>query len=115
MSQETLDFNEFLHVRKLTYSRPKYTQEYRLVKSILLILTWIGFGLNYELIGITFEDLKIYLDVNYASISIGPVLRNIGYVVVTLLLGLVLERIERYSDVIMALASIIIASSRIIY
>ena len=115
MEEDTVDFNEFLHVKKLTYSRAKYTSEYRFIKSILLVLTWISFGFNYELIGITFEDLKVYLNVNYASISIGPVLRNIGYLTLTLFLGLILERIERYSDVLMAFASGIIALSKYFY
>jgi len=94
------------------YRAPKYTPTYRWIKSILLLLTWISFGLNFELIGITLEDLKIFLKVNYTSVSLGPVLRNFGYLSLTLPLGLVLDKISKYSDLLMAAASAVIALSK---
>ena len=93
----------------------KYSGRYRWLKSILLVLTWISFGLNFELIGITLEDLKIYLSVNYTQISAGPVLRNIGYCSLTILLGAFLDGIKKYSDLLMVLASILIAISKYRY
>jgi hypothetical protein len=81
---------------------------YRLIKTFLLILTWISFGLNFELIGSTMEDLKIYLDVNYSKYSFGLVLRNTGYLTLTFLLGFILDKLTSYADILMALSSLIL-------
>ena len=96
-----------------TYSKTKYSMKYRLTKTFLMILTWICFGLNFEMIGITLEDLRVYLDVNYAQISFGLVLRNVGYLSLTLLFGLVFEKIAKYSDSYMAISSALIGLSLI--
>ena len=92
-------------------SNEKYSFNYRVIKTLLLILTWITFGLNFELIGSTMEDLKLYLDVNYSTYSFGLVLRNVGYLTVTLMLGFLLDRFTAYSDVLMAFSSIVIGIS----
>ncbi len=99
-------------IENIGYRSPRYTHLYRWTKSALLLLTWISFGLNFELIGITLEDLKIFLSVDYKRISLGPVLRNIGYLSLTLPLGLVLDRISSYLDLLMAAASGVIALSK---
>ena len=114
MSSDEIDYVDFLRKnerKKCKYTPPKYTLTYRWLKSSLLVLAWISFGLNFELIGITLEDLKIYLNVNYTSVSLGPVLRNIGYLSLTIFLGLILDRIAKYSDLLMAGASAAIALS----
>lgn len=93
-------------------SKPEaYTLYYRFIKTILLILAWISFGLNFEIIGPTFEDLKIYLKVNYSSISFVLVLRNVGYLALTLLFGLLLDKYSRHSEYLMACSSALIAAS----
>lgn len=111
MSSQETDISDFKARKKLTYKPPKYTRIYRWVKSSLLLLTWVSFGINFELIGITLEDLKIFLNVNYASISLGPVLRNTGYLCLTLVLGVFLDKISKYSELLMAGASALIALS----
>ncbi|CAF1128487.1 unnamed protein product [Brachionus calyciflorus] len=88
-----------------------YTLNYRIIKTTLLIFAWISFGLNLEIIGPTFEDLKIYLQVNYSSISFALVLRNIGYLILTILFGLVLDKYSKYSETLMSIASAVIAIS----
>jgi hypothetical protein len=93
---------------KATKQKEKYSFNYRIVKTALLIFTWISFGLNFEMIGSTMEDLKIFLDVNYSKYSFGLVLRNSGYLAFTLSLGLCMDRITNYSDILIAVASLFI-------
>ena len=90
----------------------RHSTNYKLVKTILLIFTWISFGLNFEMIGPTLEDLRILLNVNYTSISFALVLRNFGYLMLTLLFGLVLDKISKFSEVLMAIASALVALSK---
>lgn len=90
----------------------KYTLKYRLLKTLLLILAWISFGLNFEMIGPTFEDLKIYLNINYSAISFGLILRNFGYMALTLVFGFVLDKVSHYSEALMAFSSAVVALSK---
>ena len=92
----------------VTKPKQKYSFNFRIVKTALLILTWISFGLNFEMIGSTMEDLKIFLDVNYSKYSFGLVLRNSGYLAFTLLLGFCMDRLTNYSDILMAVSSVLI-------
>jgi fucose permease len=78
----------------------------------MLIAAWISFGLNYEMIGPTFEDLKVYLEINYTQISFGLVLRNLGYMGLSLALGVVFDKVSHFSDLLMALSSVVIGLSK---
>lgn len=102
-SDDTIECNH-----SITKSKEKYSFNYKIVKTGLLILTWISFGLNFEMIGSTMEDLKIFLDVNYSTYSFGLVLRNSGYLAFTLMLGFCLDRLTNYSDILMAVSSLLI-------
>ena len=92
----------------------KYTTNYRFVKTALLILAWISLGTNLELIGPTFEDLKIFIDVDYSALSFGLILRNVAYLSLTILFGLVLDKFSAYSELIMAVSSAIMALGSIL-
>ena len=86
-----------------------YTKQYRLVKTLLLVMAFIVYGLNFEMVGPTLEDLRIQMNVNYTEISFGLVLRNLSFLIFSLLFGvLILNRITQYSDMFMALASLMI-------
>jgi fucose permease len=89
----------------------KYTSRYRLAKTTLLILAFISFGLNFELIGPTLEDLRVYLNVNYSEISFSLVLRSIGYLGLTVVFGLFLDKLSNYFDTLMSISSLIVAIS----
>jgi fucose permease len=89
-----------------------FSFQYRLVKTGMLIAAWISFGLNYEMIGPTFEDLKVYLEINYTQISFGLVLRNLGYMGLSLALGVVFDKVSHFSDLLMALSSVVIGLSK---
>lgn len=86
-----------------------YTSNYRMTKTILLILAWISLGLNLEMIGSTLEDLKIFLNVDYSTISFSIILRNCSYLVVTIFLGLVLDKCAHFSELLMSFASFVMA------
>lgn len=111
--EDDIEIRDFTASNREKGASIKYDHQYRWIKSLLLVVTWISFGLNFELIGITLEDLKIYLGVNYTSISFGLVLRNIGYCSLTIFLGVFLDRIKRHTDFLMALSSILIALSKV--
>lgn len=88
----------------------KYSNRYRLVKTLLLIFTFISFGLNFEMIGPTFEDLRVLYDLDYSRISFVLVLRNIGYFILTFVFGLVLHKLgNHHHDLLIAAASAITA------
>ena len=87
----------------------KYSLRYRFMKTGLLIFAWIVYSLNYEMIGPTFEDLRHYMNINYSMISLAIVIRNLGFFIVTLLFGLVFDRISKYSDTFIGLCSFFIA------
>lgn len=87
----------------------KYTFNYRVLKTVILIMAWISFGLNFEIIGSTLEDLKIYLDVDYKSVSFSLVNRSIGYLLVISFCGIIFDRYSNYSDLIMAICCLFIA------
>lgn len=83
----------------------KYTINYRIVKTIVLILAWVSLGVNLEMIGPTLEDLKIFLNIDYSTISIALILRNVSYLGVTVVFGLFLQKFTNYYELIMAFSS----------
>jgi hypothetical protein len=86
-----------------------YTMRYRILKTLLLVAAWISFGMNFEVIGSTLEDLKLYLNVDYRSVSFNLVVRNIGYLTVISFAGYLFDRFNHYSDLFMCLSSVCFA------
>jgi fucose permease len=101
-------FNEIEMVAKQA-SPSLYSFRYRLFKTTLLILAWISFGMNFELIGSTLEDLKLFLAVDYQAVSSNLVARNVGYLLFVFLSGYLLDKYANYSDLLMAVSSICFA------
>ena len=87
----------------------KYTYLYRIVKTCLLVLAWVSFGINNEIVGSTLEDLRILLDSNYENISLALELRGLGYLIFVLFSGYLYDNFKEYSDLIMAIASFFFA------
>ena len=83
----------------------KYTMKYRIVKTLVLILAWVSLGVNLEMIGPTLEDLKIFLNIDYSTISLALILRNFSYLGVTVIFGLFLQKCTKYYELIMAFSS----------
>ena len=96
--------NHLKHKEKL--NNP-YSTKYRIIKTILMIYAWISFGIQLEPIGVALEDLRILLNVDYSSISIALVSRSISYMIVTLFIGFVIDRLNKYSDFMMGFASLL--------
>lgn len=101
--------NEFDENEEEVHEIDRYTTKYRLIKTVLLTLAWVSFGLNNELVGPTFEDLKILLSLNYQKISLALVLKNVGYLVMVPISGVILDKFSKYADLIMAVCSILYA------
>lgn len=89
-------------------SKNSYSQKYRIIKTILMICAWISFGLNFELIGTALEDLKILLNVDYRNMANSYILRNTSYMIVTVFIGLVMDKLSNYSETLMAFAKALI-------
>ncbi len=60
-----------------------------------------------EPIGVALEDLRILLDVDYKSISVALVSRSISYMVVTVFIGFVIDKLSKYSEFMMAFAKLL--------
>jgi hypothetical protein len=87
----------------------KYTYLYRIVKTCLLVLAWVSFGINNEIVGSTLEDLRILLNSNYENISLALELRGLGYLIFVLFSGVFYDKFSDYADLIMAIASFFFA------
>lgn len=89
-------------------SSSRYSMKYRIIRSIFLIYSWISLGFNMELIGPCLEDLRILLGVNYQSISFALIVRNIGYLSLTLISGYIHDKLGNYTDLLMAISNLFI-------
>ena len=92
----------------------KYTLVYRIIKTCLLVFAWVSFGINNEIVGSTFEDLRILLNLNYEFISFGLVLRGFGYLIMILFSGFLYDKLSAYADLIMAISSFVFAMRKLI-
>lgn len=96
-----------IHINESTNSKVK--MRFRILKTLLLVAAWISFGMNFEVIGSTLEDLKLFLQVDYQSVSFNLVLRNIGYLVMVSFSGYIFDCFPRYYDLFMCLSSVLFA------
>ena len=80
----------------------KYSFKYRMIKTSLLILAWISFGLQNELIGPTYEDLKILLSINNEQISFALTLKAFASLITVPIGGILLDKFTKYADFFMA-------------
>ena len=85
-----------------------YSLKYRIFKTLLMILAWVSFGMNNQLLSTSLEDLKIFLNVDYQHISMATVSRITGYMICNVLCSFFLDRLNKKSDLMMAIAKIII-------
>ena len=92
----------------------KYSSNYRVLKTFLLFIAWVSFGMNNELIGPTFEDLKILLNLTYDGISTGLVIRLMGTLSMMFLSGYIYDNMSYYADLLMALSGFLMVLRKII-
>ncbi|CAF0745945.1 unnamed protein product [Brachionus calyciflorus] len=86
-----------------------YSFKYRIIKTIVLILAWITYGLNQEIIGSTMEDLKIYLNVDYHTINLIIGIRQIGALIGTCISGAIVDKFSNYAELILAISCLFAA------
>lgn len=106
--ENDLRFNETL-VESESKQRSVYTSRYRVLKTILLLLTWISMSFNKEIISPALEDLRILLSINYQQVTYMFIVRVIGSMIATASIGLVLDRLLNHSDIMIAVFKLIFA------
>ena len=84
-----------------------YSLKYRIFKTLLLILAWISFGVNNEIISSTLEDLRILLNLNYERVSFLLVVKSIGYLVTICFSGILYDRLSKFSEMIMSISCLL--------
>ena len=94
--------------------KTKYSSNYRVFKTFLLFIAWVSFGMNNELIGPTFEDLRILLNLTYDGISTGLVIRWMGTLSMMFLSGYLYDNMSTYADLLMALSGFLMVLRKII-
>ena len=82
----------------------QYTYRYRILKTVLLIFAWITFGANNEIIGSTYEDLRISLGLDYKGISTALVIKSVGSFIMLLFSGVLYDKLSNYADLLMAIS-----------
>jgi len=123
--EEAQNLDDFDPKKKLKQT-DKYTFVYRIVKTCLLVFAWIVFGINNEIVGSTFEDLRILIRSSEAStsnnetinatmvndyhrISFGLELRGVGYLIMMFAAGVIYDKLAAYADLIMGISSFVFA------
>ncbi len=108
--------NDRINIDYTTNNKPKaakistlYTFRYRVLKTILFHLAYLSLGLNSEIFGVTIEDLKILLNVNYQRVSSLFICKIIGYLTSISLIGLIIDPFLKYSDLLIAIANLFLA------
>ena len=89
-------------------SKEKYSPQFRYIKTIFMILTWIGFGIIGEIIGPTIEDLRIYLNSDYNNLSFLISLKNVSHLVVIIFGGILFDKLSNYPDLIMCISTLLL-------
>lgn len=87
----------------------KYKFSYRILKTILFHCAYISLGLNSEIFGVTLEDLKKLLNVNYQRLSTLYISKVIGYLIFLPIIGVIIDPFLKYSDFLTAAANLGIA------
>ena len=88
---------------------PRYTYRYRILKTILMTIARVSLGMNVEIIGSTYEDLRISKDFSYDDISTALVSRGTGMIVTMFFCGFFFDKLSEYADLLMALSGILLA------
>ena len=86
----------------------EYSKKYRILKTLLVICSWISLSFNVEMIGPSLEDLKILLSTNYQQIAFSVIIKNIGYLSMIMISGYLLERFSNYTETLMGIANLFI-------
>ena len=105
--------NEMLTNEVSFSATEKYTFKYRIIKTMLLITAWISFGLQNELVGPTYEDLKILLSINNEQISLALSLKAFAYLIAVPISGFLLDKFSKYAELLMAVSCLLMSLRKI--
>ncbi|CAF0745904.1 unnamed protein product [Brachionus calyciflorus] len=86
-----------------------FSFKYRIIKTLVLILAWISYGINQEIIGSTMEHLKIYLNVDYPTVNLIIGIRRIGALIGTCISGAIVDKFSNYAELILAISCLFAA------
>ena len=89
-------------------SKEKYSYLFRILKTLLMIYTWISFGIICEIFGPAFEDLRIYLNADYNQLSLLISLKSFSYLFVITFCGILFDKLSIYSDTIMGVSTLLL-------
>ncbi len=89
-------------------SKEKYSSKFRFIKTCLMIVTWIAFGVVCEVFSPALEDIKTHLQIDYNRLSFLTSLKQSSYLIVILLGGVLFDKFSFYADLIMGCASILL-------
>lgn len=92
----------------LLFLKSEYSKKYRILKTLLVICSWISLSFNVEMIGPALEDLKILLNTNYQQIAFSVIVKNIGYLSMIMISGYLLEKFSKYTETLMGIAKLFI-------
>ena len=94
-----------------TGAKSRYSSGYRVAKTLLLILGWVTYGMNNEIVGPTFEDLRLLLGLNYGQISLTLVVRALGKLLFIPLGGLILDKwTQNNANLVMVVSGMLVAA-----
>ncbi|XP_071146032.1 sodium-dependent glucose transporter 1B-like [Mytilus edulis] len=80
-----------------------YTKREKIVKTLFLICSMFALGLEQELTGTTLKDLIILTNSNYEVMARAMVGSSVGYIILAVLGGPLVDRFGRYCDLMVAL------------
>lgn len=86
-----------------------YSPGYRIFKTILFMFAYISLGVNNEIFSVVFEDLKILFNINYKQMASMMIAKSVGFVICLAIVGLILERFIKYSDIFICVSTFVIS------
>ena len=87
----------------------KYSSQYRVQKTVFLIIARISMGVIVDMISSTYEDLRILLDLNYDGISKVLVIRGLGMLIMMFFSGVIFDKFSRHAELIMAIGGLFVS------
>jgi hypothetical protein len=90
-----------------------YSFKYRVIKTFFLCVAYVSVGLNIEIFGVTVEDLRILLKLDYKQVSNFITTRTLSYIASVTLIGFTIDKFLKYSDLLIALGCMCLAIRRL--
>ncbi len=113
--QSKVDLSKSVHgAEKTPQIYEKYTYRYRYLKTALMIVAWISFGMNNEIIATTYEDLRVLLNLNYNGFATALVFQSVGMLITMFFSGYLYDKFSNYSELLMAISGFFVVARKYI-